>query len=85
MSPIQDWDGTTAIDIKTVQDWNGTTAAQIGKVYDNDGTTDILIYTSEYLFFPNAFCVDTIIGSADPINNVPNKTTNTYQKLNIEK
>ena len=47
MSPIQDWDGTTAIDIKTVQDWNGTTATQIGKVYDNNETTSSLIYQSE--------------------------------------
>ena len=45
--PIQDWNGTTASEIKTLQDWDGTAAHKIGKVDDWDGTANHLIYSAE--------------------------------------
>ena len=52
--PIYDYDGTTSYELGKMYDYDGTTNHQIGKVYDNNGTTDRLIYSAEYVFFPNA-------------------------------
>ena len=51
---IFDNDGTALCEAGKMYDSDGTADFQIGKAYDNDGTVDSLIYTAEYVFFPNA-------------------------------
>lgn len=51
---IYDYNGTNNLEIGKIYDYNGTASNEIGEVYDYNGTTNSLIYSSEYIFYPNA-------------------------------
>ena len=79
--PIQDWNGTTASEIKTLQDWDGTTAHKIGEVDDWDGTAAHLIYQAQsdsYTVTATSSQNSKTVASATVTN------TENYEKMVIE-